>query len=152
MRQDFSEYFLRGKMRITVNGPKQNSYSVRTRMTSTRTAASLPRTNFYASAVSSGYSRNQNSVKYKSNVFGRFSSALLITIMVAILGLFYVSEQSQTTAFDYKINEVNTQLSDLEAERDDLRVEQARLQSIANSKNSTVASNMETATAAGFTR
>ena len=141
MRQDFSEYFLRGKMRITVNGPKQNSYSVRTRMT-----------NFYANAVSSGYSRNQNSVKYKSNVFGRFSSALMITIMVAILGLFYVSEQSQTTAFDYKINEVNTQLSDLEAERDDLRVEQARLQSIANSKNSTVASNMETATAAGFTR
>ena len=67
-----------------------------------------------------------------------------------MIGLFYVSEQSKVTTYDYKMNAMDTQIANLEAERDDLKVEQARLNSIAKNEKSTVATNMETAQIAGY--
>ena len=54
------------------------------------------------------------------------------------------------TSYDYNMNKIDTQIANLEAERDDLKVEQARLNSIAKNAKSTVAANMETAQAAGY--
>ena len=45
---------------------------------------------------------------------------------------------------------MDAQIANLEAERDDLKVEQARLNSIAKNAKSTVAANMETARVAGY--
>ena len=67
-----------------------------------------------------------------------------------MIGLFYVSEQSKVTTYDYKMSAMDAQIANLEAERDDLKVEQARLNSIAKNAKSTVAANMETARVAGY--
>lgn len=109
-----------------------------------------PKTSFLASSVSSGYSRNRNIVRHQARGIGRISAIAILVIEVFMIGLFYVSEQSKVTTYDYKMNAMDAQIANLEAERDDLKVEQARLNSIAKSAKSTVAANMETAQVAGY--
>ena len=102
-----------------------------------------PQTSYLANSVSSGYSRNRNTVRHQARGRGRFSEIFTI-------GLFYVSQQGNVTSYDYNMNKIDTQIANLEAERDDLKVEQARLNSIAKNAKSTVAANMETAQVAGY--
>ena len=101
-------------------------------------------------AVSSGYSRNRNTVRHQARGIGRISAIAILVIEVFMIGLFYVSEQSKVTTYDYKMSAMDAQIANLEAERDDLKVEQARLNSIAKNAKSTVAANMETARVAGY--
>ena len=92
-----------------------------------------PQTSYLANSVSSGYSRNRNTVRHQARGIGRFSAIAILVIEIFTIGLLYVSHQGN-----------------LEAERDDLKVEQARLNSIAKNAKSTVAANMETAQVAGY--
>ena len=110
-----------------------------------RNVSERPRTSYLANAVSSGYSRNRNTVRHQARGIGR-----ILVIEVFMIGLFYVSEQSKVTTYDYKMSAMDAQIANLEAERDDLKVEQARLNSIAKNAKSTVAANMETAHVAGY--
>lgn len=115
-----------------------------------RQLSDRPKTTYLANAVNSGYSRNRNTVRHQARGIGRISAIAILVIEVFMIGLFYVSEQSKVTTYDYKMNAMDAQIANLEAERDDLKVEQARLNSIAKSAKSTVAANMETAQIAGY--
>ena len=115
-----------------------------------RNVSDRPKTNYLANAVNSGYSRNRNTVRHQARGIGRISAIAILVIEVFMIGLFYVSEQSKVTTYDYKMSAMDAQIANLEAERDDLKVEQARLNSIAKSAKSTVADNMETAQVAGY--
>ena len=109
-----------------------------------------PQTSYLANSVNSGYSRNRNTVRHRARGIGRISAIAILVIEVFTIGLFYVSEQSKVTTYDYKMSAMDAQIANLEAERDDLKVEQARLNSIAKSTKSTVAANMENAQVAGY--
>ena len=109
-----------------------------------------PKTSYLANSVSSGYSRNRNTVRHQARGIGRFSAIAILVIEIFTIGLFYVSQQGNVTSYDYNMNKIDTQIANLEAERDDLKVEQARLNSIAKNAKSTVAANMETAQVAGY--
>ena len=89
-------------------------------------------------------------MRHQARGIGRISAIAILVIEVFMIGLFYVSEQSKVTTYDYKMSAMDAQIANLEAERDDLKVEQARLNSIAKSAKSTVAANMETAQVAGY--
>lgn len=115
-----------------------------------RNTSDRPKTSYLANAVSSGYSRNRNTVRHQARGIGRISAIAILVIEVFMIGLFYVSEQSKVTTYDYKMSAMDAQIANLEAERDDLKVEQARLNSIAKNTKSTVAANMETARVAGY--
>ena len=117
---------------------------------SLRNTSDRPKTSYLANAVSSGYSRNRNTVRHQVRGIGRISAIAILVIEVFMIGLFYVSEQSKVTTYDYKMSAMDAQIANLEAERDDLKVEQARLNSIAKNAKSTVAANMETARVAGY--
>ena len=61
------------------------------------------------------------------------------------LAMFYVGQSTKATSFDYELSNLSTQIDELEAKKEDLAVERARLKSIANSNNSKVAAAMENA-------
>ena len=137
-------------MQSGVNSIRQQRFGNGRRVNFQSTRRESPRTNYLANSVRSGYSRNRNTVRHTTRGIGRISAIAILVIEVFMIGLFYVSEQSKVTTYDYKMNAMDTQIANLEAERDDLKVEQARLNSIAKNEKSTVATNMETAQIAGY--
>ena len=137
------------KMQSGVRTVRQQGFG-NLRGMSLRNTSDRPRTSYLANAVSSGYSRNRNTVRHQARGIGRISAIAILVIEVFMIGLFYVSEQSKVTTYDYKMSAMDAQIANLEAERDDLKVEQARLNSIAKNAKSTVAANMETARVAGY--
>lgn len=139
----------RKKMQSGVRSVRQQGFG-NFRGINLRQLSDRPKTTYLANAVSSGYSRNRNTVRHQARGIGRISAIAILVIEVFMIGLFYVSEQSKVTTYDYKMNAMDAQIANLEAERDDLKVEQARLNSIAKSAKSTVAANMEAAQIAGY--
>ena len=71
-------------------------------------------------------------------------------MITLVFGLIYVSEGTKATSFDYEISNVESEITEMNAKKDDLAVEKARLNSVANAKNSTVAAAMEDATVTGY--
>ena len=71
---------------------------------SMRNVSERPKTSYLANAVSSGYSRNRNTVRHQARGIGRISAIAILVIEVFMIGLFYVSEQSKVTTYDYKMS------------------------------------------------
>lgn len=95
-----------------------------------------------------GYTRNQNTIRHKSGALGSKSKSLIFGGIIVLAGLMYVSQASRTTNYDYSLAEVEAKISNLEAKREELIVEKARLSSIANANKNKVA--MEKAEAVSF--
>ena len=90
------------------------------------------------------FSRNRNTIKFSGT--GKLGKFTLIGIFFALLlnlGLIYVDQSAKATSYDYQLSNLSEQIDDLEAKKEDLAVERARLTSIANSNNSKVAAAME---------
>lgn len=87
--------------------------------------------------------RNQNTVTFAPSVaLGPVSHTILIALMIAVLGLIYLTQVTKTTVYGYNLNEKETKLSSLEAQRDELVNENARLQALRNVSESDVAKAM----------
>ncbi len=99
---------------------------------------------------SSGFVRNRNTVRHSKRSLGSISQVVIISMITLVFGLIYVAEGTKATNFDYEISAVETEITEMTARRDDLAVEKARLTSVATTKNSTVAANMEDATVTGY--
>ena len=96
--------------------------------------------------MSSSFSRNRNTIKFSgSGKLGRFTLFGVFALLLFNLGFFYVDQSSKATSYDYQLSNLSNQIDDLEARKEDLAVERARLTSIANSNNSKVAAAMENA-------
>jgi len=96
-----------------------------------------------AYAGAGGWGRNQNLVEYRSGVkLGPVANMVVIVLLIALLGLLYLTQLSKTGSYSYEINEINQKKTELAAEQDDLKVENARLQSLATIKNSDTAKAM----------
>lgn len=100
--------------------------------------------------VNASWSRNHNVVRHTPKTLGSISSAMIVGILVLIVGLIYVAQGTQATNYDYELSQIEDEIAELEAKKEDLAVEKARLTSIAATENSTVAANMEDASVTGY--
>jgi len=96
------------------------------------------------------WGRNRNTVRYSSNSLGFFSTTAIMGLLVILIGLVYVAQSTKATSYDYQLDAIDSQISDLTAEKEDLAVESARLTSVAAAENSDVAKNMDDGAVAGY--
>lgn len=74
---------------------------------------------------------------------GPMSVKFVTVALLAIVGLFYLSQSAQSSAQKYQIMQVSSQKQELESKTKDLEVEAARLKSLNEIKKSTQASSLE---------
>ncbi len=99
----------------------------------------------------SSYKRNQNITPYVSvNKIGPFSQTLMIALMVAVLGMIYLTQATRTTSFDYDALAIDQEIAELSAKKTDLEIEQARLTSLKTIETSEVAQAMVQPSAVGY--
>lgn len=98
------------------------------------------------------WQRNQNTVLYApKTVMGPITHTVLIALMVAVLGLIYLSQVTKTSSYGYVLEGQNTQMAALTAEQQDLQVENARLQALTRVRESSVAKAMTTPSSTQYT-
>jgi hypothetical protein len=89
------------------------------------------------------WSRNQNTVAYVSAIkLGPVTHTILIALMITILGLIYLTQATKATSYDYKTQTIDNQIAELNIQKSDLEVENARLTALETIKNSSVATTM----------
>lgn len=87
--------------------------------------------------------RNQNTVRFKAPTnLGPVSHAVLIALMLAMLGLIYLTQITKTSTYGYERYDLTTQHEELLSENADLQVETARLQALERVQQSNVAKAM----------
>lgn len=102
----------------------------------------------YSSSIAAsrrGYvRRNQNSVRFSSSgrTLGPVSNTVILIILACLVGLLYLTQVTKTNSYGYTINNLQQEQSQLNDQKDNLEVEQARLQSLDRVANSDVAKNM----------
>jgi cell division protein FtsL len=104
---------------------------------------SYQRTQNFSSRRQQNWSRNQNTVAYVSAIkLGPVAHTVLIALMITVLGLIYLTQATRVTSYDYKTQDIDSQIATLNAEKSDLEVENARLTALETVKNSNVATTM----------
>ena len=73
---------------------------------------------------------------------GVVSSSVMIVAFIATLGLTYLTQLTKTGSFGYELDTINRKKTELAAYQDNLKVENARLQSLNAVKNSAAAKQM----------
>lgn len=107
-------------------------------MTSQRTQQFSPRRQ-------QSWSRNQNTVAYASPIkLGPVAHTVLVALMITVLGLIYLTQATRATSYDYQAQSIDSKIADLNVQKADLRVENARLTALQNVQNSNVAKAMTT--------
>ncbi len=87
--------------------------------------------------------RNQNTVAFAPSVtLGPVAHTVLVALMIAVLGLIYLTQVTKTSTYGYQLDSLETKRASLLAERQDLENENARLQALERVKNSSVAAAM----------
>ena len=87
--------------------------------------------------------RNQNLYRQPTKLrLGPNSATFVVIALVSVLALLYLNQITKTNVFGYKLTELSHQRDSVLAEKRDLNVEAARLQSIQATKDSSVAKNM----------
>ncbi len=87
--------------------------------------------------------RNQNTVKFRiGRGLGPISHTVLVALMLAVLGLIYLTQITRTSTYGYQINTLNNKQQALQTQNRDLQVETARLQALERVKQSSVAASM----------
>ncbi len=100
---------------------------------------------YYTSRRQQNWSRNQNTTRYVSAVkLGPIAHTILVALMIAVLGLIYLTQATQATSYDYEAKAVESQIADLNQEKGELEIENARLTAIETIRNSNVAREMTT--------
>lgn len=94
-------------------------------------------------ASQKSWSRNQNTVAFVPSVkLGPVAHTVLIGLMIMLLGLIYLTQATQATGYDYKVQEIDQQIAELSTVKTDLEVENARLTALETISTSNVAKGM----------
>lgn len=84
--------------------------------------------------------RNQNTVAFAPSMkLGPVAHTVLIALMVAVLGLIYLTQVTKTSFYGYELDKRETELATMLDQKRDLEVESARLQALERVTNSSVA-------------
>ncbi|MBR5620879.1 hypothetical protein IKW75_00065 [Candidatus Saccharibacteria bacterium] len=100
--------------------------------------------------TTSSWSRNQNTVRHTGRSLGNLSLTAIFGLMVLIVGLIYATQGVKATSYDYELSNIENEITELTAKKEDLAVERARLTSIAAAENSEVAAAMPDGNASGY--
>ena len=104
---------------------------------------SYQRSASFSSRRQQNWSRNQNTVAFASSIkLGPVAHTVLVALMITVLGLIYLTQATKTTSYDYETSKIDSQIAELDKEKNDLQVENARLTALENIKKSSVASTM----------
>ncbi len=95
---------------------------------------------------------NRNAVRHQSSIsLGPIWMTILFGVLVAFLGILFLSSSTAVTTYDRAIAGVKEELSTLEAERDALAIENAKINAAAaNMEQNQVASNMVDASSSAY--
>ncbi len=74
----------------------------------------------------SSWVRNRNTVRHTPKTLGTLSQSMILGVLVLIVGLIYVTQGTRATSYDYQLSEIEDEISNLEAKKEDLAVEKAR--------------------------
>ena len=106
---------------------------------------SYQRTTQFSSRRSNGWSRNQNTTRFASNVkLGPVTHTVLVALMITVLGLIYLTQATRATGYDYEAQKIDNEIAELATQKTDLEVENARLTALESVENSQVARTMTT--------
>ncbi|MBC7564755.1 cell division protein FtsL [Candidatus Saccharibacteria bacterium] len=106
---------------------------------------SQTQSNYYTSRRQQNWSRNQNTTRFKSSVkLGPVAHTVLVALMITVLGLIYLTQATRTTGYDYESQKIDSQIADLNNQKSDLQIENARLTALSTIKDSAVAREMTT--------
>lgn len=87
--------------------------------------------------------RNQNTVAFTATTsLGPIAHTVLIALMIAVLGLLYLTQVTKMGFYGYERDRRESTLADLSAKKRDLEVENARLQALNRVADSSVAKAM----------
>jgi hypothetical protein len=105
-----------------------------------------------SSMGSAAWAPNRNAVRHNPKiVLGPVSHTITVLLIVACFGLIFVSQSAKVTSYDHAIADVNSQITDLEAQKDALAVENAKITAgAADEDSNTVASTMTEAKSSGY--
>lgn len=104
---------------------------------------SFSRTQNFSSRRQQNWSRNQNTVAFVSAInLGPVAHTVLVALMITVLGLIYLTQATRATGYDYSIQAIDSQIAELNMQKSDLEIENARLTALETIKNSSVASSM----------
>ncbi len=101
--------------------------------------------NYYTSRRQQNWSRNQNTTRFVSAIkLGPVAHTVLVALMITVLGLIYLTQATRTSGYGYETQRIDEQISQLNEQKSDLQIENARLTALDNIKNSNVAREMTT--------
>lgn len=87
--------------------------------------------------------RNQNLTRVEARVqAGPISVSFMLIALVVLLSLLYLNQVSKSSTLNYRVSTLEAKRSALQAEKEQLRIDAARLQSIAQARSSQVAQAM----------
>ncbi len=101
-------------------------------------------------ASTSSWRQNRNTIRHTPKTLGKVSQGFILALLVVVFGLIYTTQGTRSTNYDYELNKVENKIAELEAEKENLAVERARLTSIATAGNNEVAKAMEDAKPVGY--
>ncbi|HMM62284.1 MAG TPA: hypothetical protein PKC86_01865 [Candidatus Saccharibacteria bacterium] len=68
----------------------------------------------------------------------------MVALLITVLGLIYLTQATRATGYDYAAQKVDSQIAELNTQKSDLDIENARLTALETIKSSAVASTMTT--------
>ncbi len=77
---------------------------------------------------------------------GPVTHTVLIALMITILGLIYLTQATRASGYDYTASAIQSKISDLTDQKNELAVQNARLMALQTIQNSNVAKAMTTPT------
>ena len=97
-----------------------------------------------STSSSASWVRNHNAVRHNSQrQLGPISHIIVLSLIVCLIGLLALTQSAKVVQYDLNIATANSEISDLQAERDALAVENAKITAAAaNEDTNTVASSM----------
>lgn len=105
-----------------------------------------------SSSIRKSYGRNQNTTAFASSRsrLGPISHLIILTIIISMMGLVYLTQVTKTYSLGYKVDELTKRQTALSEEHSNLELESVKLQSQTRVKNSAVAANLETVTPSSY--
>jgi cell division protein FtsL len=104
---------------------------------------SYQQTSNYSVRRRQNWSRNQNTTRFVSSVkLGPVAHTILVALMITVLGLIYLTQATRATGYDYEAQRIDSQIAELNEEKADLEIENARLTALETIKESSVARGM----------
>lgn len=101
---------------------------------------------------SASWSRNRNIVRHdQKTTLGPISHIIFLSVLVLLVGLLFTSQSAKVTDYDLEIAKADSVITELEAQRDSLAVENAKITAaVSDVSTNEVAASMVDANSADF--